>query len=273
MPQAVQRKIAAYFGMESANPGNRDRLRVMDRIEHGRALSYVFARQGWPMTLLFVTLAMLVPLVGPITANGYQAVVARHVARHGDREWPLFDFERLADYLLRGLRVFVVSLVAGVIILPVAFVVVWVTVIVSALLAAAGGEHGAVTTCIGFVLMAISIALFLALIFGAMALVTPLWLQAGINPDLSGALDFAFLRDFLKRVGREVLIAHLVMVGIHIGLMVAGLLACFVGVFPAIGLMMLVQAHLYGQLYALYLERGGREIPEALPPRTTPQPA
>ena len=245
----------------------------MTRIEHGRAVSYVFARPEWPMTLLFVTLGTLVPLVGPMVVQGYQAVIARHVARQGDRDWPLFDFDRLADYLMRGMRTFVVSLVAGVVILPVAFVVVWVTVIVSALLADAGGEHGAITTCIGLVLMAISIALFLALIFGAMALVTPLWLQAGINPDFAGAFDFGFLRDFLKRVGREVLIAHVVMVGIHLGLMVAGLLACFVGVFPAIGLMMLVQAHLYGQLYALYLERGGRPIPESAPPRATPPPA
>ena len=245
----------------------------MSRIEHGRAVSYVFARPGWPMTLLFVTLGTLIPLVGPMVVQGYQAVIARHVARQGDRDWPLFDFDRLADYLMRGLRMFVVSLLAGVVILPVAFVVVWVTVIVSALLAAAGGEHGAVTTCVGLVLMAISIVLFLALIFGAMALVTPLWLQAGINPDFAGAFDFGFLRDFLKRVGREVLIAHVVMVGIHLGLMVAGLLACFVGVFPAIGLMMLVQAHLYGQLYALYLERGGGPIPESAPPRTNPQPA
>lgn len=245
----------------------------MTRIDHGRAVSYVFEREGWPMTLLFVTLAMLVPLVGPITVNGFQAVLARHVASHGDREWPIFDLDRLADYLMRGLRMFVVSLVAGVLILPVAFVVVWVTVVVSALLAAAGGEHGAVTTCIGFVLMAISFALFLALIFGAMALVTPLWLQAGINPDFAGAFDLGFLRDFLKRVGREVVIAHVVLVGIHLGLLVAGLLACLVGVFPAIGLMMLVQAHLYGQLYALYLERGGRPIPETAPSRPAAQPA
>src|SRR5688500_5018561 len=230
----------------------------MSRIEHGRAVSYVFARPGWPITLLFVTLGTLVPLVGPMVVQGYQAVLTRHVARHGDRDWPLFDFDRLADYLMRGLRMFVVSLLAGLIVAPVALVVVWATVFVSALLAAAGGEYGAVVTCIGLVLMAVSFLLFSALIFGALALVTPLWLQAGINPDFAGAFDFGFLRDFLKRVGREVLIAHVVLVGIHLGLMVAGLLACFVGVFPAVGLMMLVQAHLYGQLCGLYLSSAAR---------------
>jgi hypothetical protein len=238
----------------------------MTRIEHGRALSYVFEREGWPMTLLFVTLATLVPLVGPIVVSGYQAVIAGQVARHGDRDWPLFDFERLADYLMRGLRVFVVSLVAGLVVAPVALVVVWLTVFVSAILAAAGQEAGTLVAMVTVALMLVCFVLFLTLIFGAMALVTPLWLQAGLNPDFAGAFDFAFLRDFLGRVGREVVIAHLVLVGIHLGLLLAGLLACFVGVFPAIGLMMLVQANLYGQLYALYLERGGRPIPETAPP-------
>ena len=245
----------------------------MNRVAHGRALSYIFERQGWPTTLLFVTLGMLVPLVGPMTVNGYQAVIARHVGRQGDRDWPLFDFDRLADYLVRGLKVFVVSLLAGLVVMPVALVVVWVTVFLSALLTSAGGEHGAALACVGIGFLVISMALFLALIFGAMALVTPLWLQAGINPDFAGAFDFAFLRDFLARVGREVVIAHLVLVGLHLGLMIAGLLACFVGVFPAIGLMMLVQAHLYGQLYALYLARGGRPIPEDLPARHAALPA
>jgi hypothetical protein len=238
----------------------------MTRIEHGRALSYIFAREGWPMTLLFVTLATLVPLVGPVVVSGYQSVIAGHVARQGDRDWPLFDFERLAEYLVRGIRVFVVSLLAGLVIMPVALLVVWLTAIVSAIIAAAGQEAGTLVVIVTGALMLVSLVLFVTLIFGAMALVTPLWLQAGLNPDFAGAFDFAFLRDFLGRVGREVLIAHLVLVGIHLGLLLAGVLACFVGVFPAIGLMMLVQANLYGQLYALYLERGGRAIPESAPP-------
>lgn len=240
----------------------------MSRIEHGRALSYVFAREGWPMTLLFVVLGMLVPLIGPITVNGYQATLARHVARHGDRDWPLFDFDRLADYLLRGLRVFVVSLVGGLIVAPVAVLVAWLGIFASVLTAAAGGEEpGALAAMAAFALMLVSVVVIMVLAFGVMAAITPLWLQAGINPDFGGAFDLAFLRDFLRRVGRETVIAHVVLIGMHLGLFVAGILACFVGVFPAIGLMMLVQAHLYGQLYALYLERGGVPISEIPRPK------
>jgi hypothetical protein len=242
----------------------------MSRIDHGRAVSYVGAQADWPRTLLFVTLALLVPLVGPIVVSGYQACIAEHVAgrdvaRREDGDWPPFDFDRLADYLLRGIRVFVVSLLAGVVVVPVAIGVVWLTVLVSVILGVGAGEHTTLATFVSCAITGIGGVLFAALVFGAMALITPLWLQAGINPDLAGAFDIAFLRDFLRRAGREVLVAHLVMVGIHLGLFLAGALACLVGVFPALGLMMLVQAHLYGQLYALYLERGGRPIPTTRP--------
>ena len=239
----------------------------MAAIDHGRALSYVFAREDWPRTLLFVTLATLVPLVGPVVVQGYQAVIAEHVAgrdvgRREDRDWPPFDFDRLADYLMRGLRVFVVSLAAGVLIVPVAMGVVWLTIFVSVLLGTTGGGgEDAIATFLGCALTSVGGLFFAVLVFGTMALILPLWLQAGINPDLAGAFDLAFLRDFLRRAGREVLLAHVALVCIHVALLFAGALACLVGVFPAIGLMMLVQAHLYGQLYALYLSRGGTPIP------------
>jgi hypothetical protein len=240
----------------------------MAAIDHGRALSYVFAREDWPKTLLFVTLATLVPLVGPIVVQGYQAVIAEHVAgrdvaRREDGDWPPFDFDRLADYLMRGLRVFVVSLVAGVLVVPVAMGVVWLATLVSILIGttARGGGEDALVTFLSCALTAAGGLVFAALIFGVLVLILPLWLQAGINPDLAGAFDIGFLRDFLGRTAREVLLAHLALVCIHFALLLAGALACIVGVFPAIGLMMLVQAHLYGQLYGLYLSRGGRPIP------------
>jgi hypothetical protein len=40
-----------------------------------------------------------------------------------------------------------------------------------------------------------------------------------------------------------------------------GLLLCCVGTYPATALVMLAQAHLYLQLYELFLQRGGEPIP------------
>jgi len=93
-----------------------------------------------------------------------------------------------------------------------------------------------------------------------MALMTPLLVKAALETDLGRVFDLGFLRDFLRRCGRDALVAHLFQIVLNLGLMLVGILACFVGVFPALGIGMLVQAHLLGQLYLLHLGRGGTAI-------------
>jgi hypothetical protein len=234
----------------------------MAAIDHRRALNAAFTGPSWPTNLLLLAVCLLVPLVGPIAVNGYQAVVAERVARDPEG-LPAFDLQRLTEYLLRGLRVFVVSLVVGLLLTPVAMVVLFGASFAAAMLGAllqdsplAGVAAGAIAIVGGLI--------FSAVLYGGMALATPLWLQAAINRDLGGAFDLGFVRDFLRRVGREVLTSHLVLLVLTLGLVLAGVLACFVGVFPAMAVVMILQGHIYGQLYGLYLARGGRAIPAAL---------
>jgi hypothetical protein len=233
----------------------------MDKVDHRRAFTIAFAGPDWPLRLLLVAAGMLVPLVGPVAVNGYQATIAERVPWRPD-DLPPVDLQRLVDYLLRGLRVFVVSVLVGLLLMPIAMVVMFATVLLSA-----GAGAVLQDSCAGGpVLLLISLIgglLFMAVIYGGMALATPLWLQAAINPDLAGALDFAFVKDFLARVGRQVIVSHLVLMLFSLAAFVAGVLACVVGVFPAMALVMIAQAHIYGQLYALYLARGGRPIPAA----------
>ncbi len=227
-------------------------------IDYRRALRYQLDDPEWWMTLLFVTLAMIVPLVGPIVAMGYQGTVVEALARGGrNAPPPRFDFGRLADYLLRGLRMFLVTLLMTLVVTPVLFVIILVGNLSGVLLFT---QEQPVTNMMGCMVMAVVALLFTAVMVVGMALVTPLIVRAALDRDLAGIFDFAFLRDFLARAGRETVLAHLVHVGINVLLFIAGVLACFVGVFPALAFGLLVQAHLFGQLYLLYLERGGRRI-------------
>ena len=230
-------------------------------IDYRRALRYQLDDPEWWMTLLFVTLAMIVPLVGPIVAMGYQATVVEALARGGrNAPPPRFDFGRLADYLLRGLRIFLVRLLMTLLVTPVLFVIILVGNLSGVLLFS---QEQPATNLMGCMVMAVVALLFTAVIYGGMAVATPLSLQAAINPDLGGALDLAFVKDFLRRVGRQVIVSHLVLLLISLGAFLGGLLLCFIGIFPAMAVVMIVQAHIYGQLYALYLARGGRPIPTA----------
>ena len=235
-----------------------------------RSVSWVFEQKEWPTTLLCLAVASLVPMVGPITASGYQAAAAVELGRGGACEQVRpFDLNALTDYLLKGLRLFLVGLVAGVLIIPIALA----GIAGLALVAAVGGAGAAGSgTDVGPLLAVVFMTgglLISAAAIGISSLATPLWLRAAHLDDLAAAYDFEFCKDFWHRAGLAALACHFGMAGIAIALCLAGMLCCFVGIFPAIALIFLAQAHLYAQLYRLYLERGGTPI---VAPPTAPRP-
>jgi len=235
-----------------------DRGALRAGLDYRRALRFLFDDEQWWVTVLFVTLAMLVPLVGPIVALGFQGAVVQSLARGGAAARPpRFEIERLADYLLCGLRLFVVSLLLTVVLVPIALVVLFTGNLGALVLFS---RETAVTSVLGCIAVGAMAALFVAVMVLALAAITPLLVRASLDPDLAGIFDLAFARDFLARVGRETVLSLLVHLAINLALFFGGVLACFVGVFPALAFGTLVQAHLMGQLYLLYLGRGGRRI-------------
>jgi hypothetical protein len=101
---------------------------------------------------------------------------------------------------------------------------------------------------------------------------TPLTIRAGLTQEFGASFDFVWVKDFIRKVWLETLIAQLFLSVVAIVLMFLGLLALGFGVFPALAVVMLVQGHLYLQLYQLYLARGGQKIPlkQSIPPVKMP---
>ena len=230
-------------------------------IDYRRALQYQLDDESWITTLLFMAVAIIVPLVGGIVAFGYQATVIEALARSGAGAGPpRFDLERLVDYLLRGLRMFVVSLIVTVIMLP----IIWLGsfVLLAGVLGTshAMGPSEAATTMVGCVMTGIFVVLMLVIGLGIQVVITPLLLRAAMDKDFGAIFDLAWARDFLARTGMESVKVHLFMIVISLGFFLLGVIACVIGIFPALAYVMLVQAHLYGQLYLLYLRRGGRRV-------------
>ena len=230
-------------------------------IDYRRALQYQLEDENWITTLLFVTVAIIVPLVGGIVAFGYQATVIEALARNGAGAGPpRFDLERLVEYLLRGLRMFVVSLLVTVILLP----IIWLgsAVLAAGVLATshAMGPSETATTMVGCVMTGVFIMLMVVLALGIQVAITPLLVRAALDKDFGGIFDLGWARDFLVRTGMDSVKMHLFVLVITLGFFLLGVIACLVGVFPALAFAMLVQAHLYGQLYLLYLRRGGRRV-------------
>jgi hypothetical protein len=233
-------------------------------IDYGRAWRYQLDDESWIVTLLWMTLAMIVPVVGGVVALGYQGAVIEGLAREGvGARAPRFELERLVDYLLRGLRMFVVSLLVSLILLPLIWIgsVVMLAVVLG--VTHAMGPQETASIMVGCALMAFFGVLAVALGVAASVVMTPPIVRAALDRDFGGIFDMVWARDFLRRTGREGWKVHLFVIAINIGLFVVGLLALFIGVFPALAFGLLVQAHLYGQLYLLYLRRGGAPVPLA----------
>ena len=227
-----------------------------------RSYQFLFDSPKWLTNLLAGTVALLVPIVGQMVLLGYVFEILEALHLHPEAIYPDFNTNRLSKYLNRGvwpfLADFVVRLVFGMLMVPVFGVVFFVLFIG---LAAAGGDNkeasGVFFLVFGcfYVLLIIVVNLLLPLV------VTPILLRAGITQDFGAAFSFEFLKDFVGKMWVEMVLAQLFLMFTSTIIGLIGFLACFVGVFPAAALVSFAHGYLLFELYELYLQRGGTEIP------------
>src|SRR5437899_2377970 len=91
---------------------------------------------------------------------------------------------------------------------------------------------------------------------------SPHWLLHLLAGTICQAVPVAgpFVQDFLRRVGRETLLAQLFVATSGTSIVLLGVLCLCVPMFPALALVHFAQYHLTGQLYRLYRARGGEAV-------------
>jgi hypothetical protein len=224
-----------------------------------RSYRFLFDNTHRTQSLLGVAVCEAIPVLGQIIFTGYAFDMIEALDERGDTNCPAFDTSRLSAYVTRGLWPLIVQLV---VLLPVLFVAWIVGMVLVALIA---GDPGRAT----------GVRVFLALLFpivfvavlGLSIVLAPLTLYVGVRQELSGAA-IDFVRDFLRRVGRETALAQAFIATTGTSLIIVGTLLLCLPVLPALALVHFAQYHLLGQLYRLYRQRGGSAVP--LP---TPAPA
>ena len=245
---------------------------------------FVFTSRNWAMNLLLGMLCLFIPAIGAIVLMGYFFEVIDFLLRRRPRRveppmdqppsdafgelvmnalpadvdltsepYPDFSFDRFSEYLSRGIWPFLVRMIVG-LVMSVATSMLMVLGMVS--IGAAATKSAALAVILGVVFF----VLYLGLAAALGIVITPLYLRAGLSGDFGSAFSMEFFRDFLKRVGKELVLAELFLVATATLLTLVGLLACYVGIFPAMSLLMFALHHLDYQLYELYLERGGTPI-------------
>ena len=111
---------------------------------------------------------------------------------------------------------------------------------------------------VSFMIFMLAIIL-LSVVFGLVLM--PMMLGAGLGQELGPAFNFTFIKEFVARMWKEMILSSLFLSATAMVLMFIGALFFCVGMYPAMAVMMLANAHLLYQLYALYLARGGMPIP------------
>jgi hypothetical protein len=208
----------------------------------------------------------VVPILGVIVIVGFLAEIHRRLVLRHPEPYLRFDFADLGPYLSRGVIVFVMNIVM---MLPLAVLGVVETFVFFGVMAAigSGSASDAGTMLLG--------------VFGAAAIVTfPILLvwyvlgnaattRAELTGDFSKSLVLGKLWSFGAKTWKRVFVTGLLMSLIGFGLFMLGLIACFIGVFVALPILMIAGVHVRWQIYNEYLLEGGEPI-ELAPWETLP---
>lgn len=223
------------------------------------AFKYTIGRPGGWNNLLLLAVCSLIPVVGDLVRLGYSVEVTRRLIRDPEmKDYPDFTFDRFVEYLQQGLWPFLVLLI--------------VSTAVSLVVALAGGIPLGITIALDVPIVGV---IFLALVSVAasVASVLVMW-PAMLHAELTQKLDVnglrAFVPAFWRILGVKAYLSLIVFWLIAVGVSVAGLLLCVIGVLPAGALIQMAAQHLMVQHYRMYLDAGGTPIgetpPDPLPP-------
>jgi hypothetical protein len=201
------------------------------------------------MNLLYGSVCVLIPVVGPIVLLGYRAEMAEDLDKDPKlQDYPDFDFNRFIDYLTRGIWPFLMQLIvsAGAMVLVALVVVVGIAVAVAV-------QEPLIGVAVGGILL-------IPVILVSVMVLWPLELHTQLSGRFEFGRAFAFMTRLLRRVWGQVLLAALALWFLGSLLILLGYAACLVGVYPAMVILGMAEQHFIGQIYRLYLDEGGEPI-------------
>lgn len=229
------------------------------QVAWGESFHFIFREPNWMLTILLGGICQLIPVIGPLVLMGYAYEVLVDLTVTGGATYRPFDFNRFMAYLKRGAWPFLVSLVVGLILVPVLYVLMILGALLVVGLANAVGDDAAPVVVVIFGVL--GFLLYLALVIGLNVVLQPMFLRSALMMEFGQGFQMAFVRDYLHRVFGEKVKVILYLTLVSLPLVLAGFLACFVGIYAAVVVMMLMQVHLQFQVYEIYRTRGGEVVP------------
>ncbi|HET9957752.1 MAG TPA: DUF4013 domain-containing protein [Polyangiaceae bacterium] len=222
---------------------------------------FAFRQPDLLSNVLFGLLLQFIPLVGPIVRMGWSAETTRRLVFGDARPIPKFSFNDFSKYLERGVVPFVAQLVVVfVLVIP----LVLLGVLAGIMSGALAHQHTELGLVIGIAATVLGIPAF-ALYFLFMHSTL---LIAELTGDFRLSFSLALHKAYLARCWGKVLVRGLVFGLLTIGVSLVGILACGIGLYLAIQVVLFASGHLRYQLYNAYRLEGGEAFPTKSPTPT-----
>jgi hypothetical protein len=216
----------------------------------GAAFKFQFQDPNWVSKMflgaLFELLSILI--IGSWIVMGYQVEVIQRVMRKDPT--PLPEWDRLSEKLLRGIKLFLISVAYY---LPLALIFVPFVFLIG--LSSTLHSHE-VEAFSGFTFVSAVIFVALPYVLFVSILLPVIYLEFARNERVGDALNLAAVLRFFTRNWQNVIILALIMLGVNI-LSAVGVVFCILGVFFTSFYAKLVSAHLTGQLHLAEIESQG----------------
>jgi hypothetical protein len=243
-PHAAQAEPAMTPGPSSSRPAGAI-----------AAVKAVFDDPEWKSNVLIGLVFLLIPIVGPIALSGWMCEVHQRLVRRHPRPVPKIDFGDFAEYIKRGLNVFLVQLVIS---LPLTFI--FMGVVMAGIIAAGAAAAGTNEPLVG---IAVSVGVGLVgLVFLLLinVLGNAATTRAELTENFSEALSVGKLMGYAKETFGMVLVKTITFGFVSTGIVLLGLMLCYFGLYPAMVVIQIAAMHLRHQIYDAYLARGGEPI-------------
>lgn len=268
MSESFENELQAPDPDESPLPGQLSN--DTETIDYLESYRFIFQEPHWATTTLLMTVCVLstliIPYIGLIVVMGYLCEVFDHLQTR-QPGYPAFEFGNFGRYLGRGIWPFLASMIIQLLMIGIVIPLAVAVFVIGMYVVPKLGPIPDSFSVLGFIAL---LCIWLGFNIGMNMVSVPVMLRAAIRQDLAQLFRFDFVRDFLQKTWKELLLSGLFfMFTMHLLLFGGMLLAC-VGVFFTISLANFASAHLGHQLYDVYLNRGGVPVPRKPPPPDDP---
>ena len=229
-----------------------------------RSVKFSFENPRWWFASLMVMLASYVPILGHIVLMGYLSKILGKFVKTKNDSYEDFDFNKLGEYFKCGVYPFCTQMIFSLCFMMVLFLLIAVFVVIGLLVAASvegtmNDDSVAILVFSGVGVLFISTMFFSFLMN---IIIIPATIAAALTQGFKYSFSLTFIKGFVKRTWKEFLLVICFYVLIYLIIFPIMIIpGAVLLMYVILGPLMLMQWHIKWQLYKVYLEKGGEELP------------